>query len=112
MLLAKINPAAITVRQSGPFEEPTHVLGDHMRVTAERYELGSNRVRFQVAFGYLEDRGKGQLPNYQVIHFDSITLEGDDIETWGEDDTVIMSLIATKMNTSVESFQNIEVNGQ
>lgn len=111
MLFAKINPAAITVRQNTPFEEPIQVLGDHMKVTAERYELGSNRVRFQVAFGYLEPRNPEQLPNFQVIHFDSIVLEGEDIETWGTDDTLIIELIATKMNTSVVSFENIEVNG-
>lgn len=113
MLLAKINPPAITVRQNSPFEEPTQVLGDLMRVIAERYELGSNKVRFQVSFGYIEQPVQetiGNKPIFRVIHFDSVVLEGEDIETWGEDDTVIMELIASKFNTQVVEFQNIEVN--
>lgn len=114
MFLAKINPAAITVRQTNPFETPVQVLGDHMRVVAERYELGSNRVRFQVSFGYLAQPGsEGNTsfkPNYNVIHFDSVILEGTDIESWGQDDTVIIQIIAGKFNTTIESFENIEVN--
>jgi hypothetical protein len=114
MLLAKINPPAITVRQNSPFEEPTQVLGDLMRVIAERYELGSNKVRFQVSFGFIEQPNQESImmnkPNFKVIHFDSVILEGEDIETWGEDDTVIMELIASKFNTQVVEYQNIEVN--
>jgi hypothetical protein len=113
MLLAKINPPAITVRQGSPFEEPTQVLGDLMRVIAERYELGSNKVRFQVSFGYIEQPAQETIdskPIFRVIHFDSVVLEGEDIETWGEDDTVIMELIASKFNTQVVEYQNIEVN--
>jgi hypothetical protein len=112
MLLAKINPPAITVRQNSPFDEPTQVLGDLMRVVAERYELGSLKVRFQVSFGYIEQPQdlNSNKPNFKVIHFDSVILEGEDIETWGEDDTVIMELIASKFNTQVVEYQNIEVN--
>jgi hypothetical protein len=112
MLLAKINPPAITVKQQTPFEEPTQILGDYMKVVAERYELGSNKVRFQVAFGYLEQSQQeaNNLPTFRVIHFDSIILEGDDIESWGEDDTIIMEIIAGKFNTQVTEFENIEVN--
>ena len=114
MLLAKINPPAINVRQNNPFDQPSQVLGDYMKVTAERYELGSNKVRFQIAFGYLTEPSNenvpNQLPTFNVIHFDSVILEGNDIESWGEDDTVIMDIIATKFNTAIESFQNIEIN--
>ncbi len=114
MLFAKINPPAITVRQTSPFDEPTQILGELMKVTAERYELGSNKVRFQVAFGYLIQPGEmgntNNKPSFQVIHFDGITLEGADIESWGQDDTVIIDIIATKMNTSVVSYENIDIN--
>lgn len=115
MLLAKINPPAITVRQSTPFEQPSQILGDYMKVTAERYELGSNRVRFQIAFGYITEPSQEQvignaLATFNVIHLDSIVLEGQDIQSWGEDDTTIMNIIANKFNTAVETFQNIEVN--
>lgn len=114
MLFAKINPPAITVRQTSPFDEPVQVLGDLMKVTAERYELGSNRVRFQVAFGYLVQPGSqgntSSRPTFNVIHFDGITLEGADIESWGQDDTVIIQVIADKFNTTIQSFENIEVN--
>lgn len=100
MLLAKINPPAKSVKQDTPFSALVEVVGDHMRVVADKYELGSNKVRFQVSFGFLLPNGTDEFI-YQTIHRDTIVLQGAELTDWGTDDSVIFSKIAVKLSLTV-----------
>jgi hypothetical protein len=107
MLLAKINPPAKMVTQPSPFTEPVQTVGEYMRVSTERYLMGSTSVRFQVAFGQTVPSGVDRY-EFRSIHSQSVTLSGPDLDGWGSDDTFILEKIAEKIGLTVT--ETVEIN--
>jgi len=107
MLLAKINPPAKMINQSSPFTEPEQTIGEYMRVSTDRYLMGSTSVRFQVAFGQTVPSGVDRY-EFRSIHTESITLSGTDLEGWGSSDTFILEKIAEKIGLTVT--ETVEMN--
>lgn len=101
MIFGKINPAATVYQQSTPFGSTT-VTGSYMTAIARPYVLGANQVNFQVVYGNCTfDTGSGAVVNFQQVFSDNVTLSGNVIITWGENDAVILDAIATQQGTTV-----------
>jgi hypothetical protein len=108
MLLAKINPPAKISTQESPFSAAIETIGEYMRVSTDRYLMGSTSARFQVAFGYLVPNGVNRF-TYQPIHSQTIVLESAELQDWGTDDTVIFTKIATQIGISVVETVDINI---
>lgn len=108
MLLAIINPPAVTTQQDSPFSAPTSVEGKYMRVVAEKYELKPEKVRFNVWFGYLIPNGIDRF-EFRAIHRDSVTLTGEELADWGADDEIVFEKIAPKFNVSIVEVQDLNI---
>lgn len=104
MLIAEISPAAQIVTEANPFS-PVTTEAAYMAAIARPYALGATTVNFQVTYGLLvpapEGSPVGTLPSFQGLFNTSVTLSGDQISSWGIDDTIILDEIASVVGTTV-----------
>ncbi len=104
-IFAKIDPAVTLIQQDSIFNpNPTYIVGSYMTAVAERYVLGANEANFRVSYGMCEFDEAENVTRFTPIHSENINLSEQDIETWGQDDSVILYTIADKQNTSVISI--------
>lgn len=99
MLFGKINPPASTVHQVSPFSSTTQT-AELMAAIARPYLLGSSKVNFEVIFGNGDISGD-TVTNFISVTNSNITLGKSSLESWGLDDSIILSEIATQMGTNV-----------
>jgi hypothetical protein len=99
MLYGKINPPASTVHQSTPFSSTTET-ADLMMVIARPYILGSTKVNFEVVFGNGDISGN-TVTNFRNILSSNTTLGKSSLESWGLDDSIILSEVAAQMGTNI-----------
>lgn len=109
MLLATVNPPAITTKQDSPFVLPTQVEGKYMKVSAERYNLKPEKVRFNVSFGYLIPNGIDKY-DFKTIHRNSVELTSSELTDWGTDDEIIFEKIAPKFNLTIVKIEDLTLN--
>jgi hypothetical protein len=106
MLLAKISPAAKQIVQTSPFES-SEVTAEYMSALARPYALGASKVNFEVVFGNLVESPKpgSEEVAQQLVRVTNanVQLEGEELASWGTDDSVVLSAIAAKLGTSVVS---------
>jgi hypothetical protein len=101
MIFGKIDPVLSMVTQNSLFNPTTEfITGSYGTAMATPYPLGAHKVNFRVSYGNCEFVD-GQVSKFNIIHQDSITLSGEDIETWGTDDSVILDIIAEQQGTEV-----------
>ena len=104
-IFAKIDPVVSLVQQDSIFNpNPIYVTGSYMTAFAERYALGANKANFRVSYGECKFDESNNVTEFKAIHSENITLSEQDIESWGQDDSVILYIIASKNNTSVTSI--------
>lgn len=103
MLYAKINPSATRVEQNSPFGAPKTIVADYMTVVARPYILGSERTRFEIQYGSLDIDENGYAKNFNQIMSGEVVLTAAQLSTWGLDDSIVLSVIAQKVGTTVES---------
>ena len=99
MLYGKINPPASTIHQATPFSSTTET-ADLMMVIARPYILGSTKVNFEVIFGNGDISGN-TVTNFRSILSSNVTLGRSSLESWGLDDSVILTEVATQMGTNI-----------
>lgn len=106
MLLAKISPAAKQIVQTSPFES-SEISAEYMSALARPYALGASKVNFEVVFGNLvevdQPGSEEKVQHFSGVTNTSVVLEGEELASWGTDDSVILSAIASKLGTSVVS---------
>jgi hypothetical protein len=104
MLVAKINPAVKLAKQDDLFNVSS-VEVDSILVAARPYVLGSKEVNFEVLFGNVgtsEETGEKQFVS---LSSQQVLLTAEEIGEWGTDDTIILTAVAAKLGTSIESSE-------
>jgi len=109
MIFAKISPEAIKPIHSNPFTL-TQVTGSYMMATATPYKLGASLVNFSLNYGNIEFNEFGTPIRFTSILESSIDLAGDELDGWGEDDTIILGVLATREGTTATEFLTIQDN--
>jgi len=113
MLLAKINPAATFTSQDGPFAQPTIITADYLTALARPYVAGAAQTNFEIQFGTYTPAVKGEQPqpaNFNRIQSSQLVLTSQDLASWGEDDSALLDVVASKLGTSVVETVDVEVN--
>jgi hypothetical protein len=109
MIIAKITPAATKVTQVNPFSSVTENL-DYMTVAARPYVVGSSETNFQISFGTVELNNEGVVTRFKNESNERMKLTSEELSTWGTNDEVLLEIVATKLNVSIVSFENVESN--
>lgn len=99
MIYAKINPVAEVYNSSGPFGHTT-TTGSYAMVVADPYFLGANMVTFNVHYG------EAIINEDSSFQFNRISsglevLSGSVIDTWGNDDSIILAAVLENQGTQV-----------
>jgi len=111
MIFGKINPVLSMVTQDSLFNPTAEfITGSYITAMATPYPLGANQVNFRVSYGNCEFKD-GEVVNFKAIHQDSVTLSGEDIESWGTDDAVILDIITEKQGTEIVEVVSGSVDG-
>ncbi len=101
MIFGKINPVISMATQDTLFNPaPEFITGSYMTAVANNYALGANQVNFRVMYGNCTFES-GSVVGFTTIHADNVVLSGSAIETWGTDDSVILSAIAVQQGTTI-----------
>jgi len=109
MLVAKITPAAKKIINSDPFNVVTEDL-NYMSIIARPYVAGSEKVNFQINYGNVRLNDKEEPDGFNQGSSSQLNMTSEELLTWGTDDSVLFSLVATKLNVSV--LEIIEVPGR
>lgn len=114
MLIAKINPAATFTSQSGPFSTPETISADYLTALARPYIAGATQTNFEVQYGTYTpavvgveasedvEAVRAQPATFNHIQSSSIVLTAAELATWGTDDSVLLSVVASKLGTTVQ----------
>jgi hypothetical protein len=120
MLLAKINPAASFTSQSGPFTASETITADYLTALARPYLAGATQTNFEVQFGTYTPAVAGvgasegveainaQPSKFNHIQSSNVTLTAAELANWGTDDSVLLSVVAAKLGTSVVSTATVD----
>lgn len=104
MIFAKINPPLSLVDQTNVFSQNvTFRTGDYMSAVASPFRLGDDEVEFEVVFGSCKFNEEREVQDFDVYHREQIKLSGEIIQSWGEDDNVILTAIAAERGLSIEA---------
>lgn len=111
-IFGKINPVISIVEQTTLFNpSPTYITGDYMTATANPYVLGTNEVNFRVVYGNCAFDSNGEVVSFKSIHSDNVRLSGSAITSWGEDDSVILEILAQQQGTTVTQVVSGNIEG-
>ncbi len=102
MLFAKINPTAKSAIQEDAFT--INEKECEWMTASTQYNLGQSYTRFEISFGNFLVNPDPNEPAQST--FDkSLTIFADftnqELSTWGEDDSVVFTIIASKIGTTV-----------
>lgn len=101
-IFGQINPIITLVEQTNIFNpSPSYITANYMTAVANNYLLGANEANFRILYGNCAFNEKGDVVEFKTVHSDSTTLSGDDISTWGENDSVVLEALAKKQGTTI-----------
>ena len=110
MLYAKINPKATFIKQEGPFTAPITVEADYLTAIARPYVPGAPKTNFEVQFGTAVLDEAGVVVSIKNVSTSSIVLTAEELADWGVEDSSMLTPIAAKLGTSVESIIDVAGN--
>jgi len=115
MLLAKLGQKATFVQQQNPFQT-TSIDAHYMTALARPYQLGGAHTSFEVVFGNLipaveaveasegVEAVQAQPARFEQVSSSRIELTGEELASWGSDDSVVLEAIAKKYGTTCGEF--------
>lgn len=108
MLLAKINPAAEKITEVSPFSSTTISL-DYMTAIARPYVAGATQTNFVIEFGNITEVDD-VVTSFQSKTQTNLILTSDELSSWGTNDEVLLTIVASKLGVAVEGYKNFDGN--
>lgn len=105
MLYGKITPEATFVTQVTPFETSS-VNAGYITALARPYGLGSKKINFEVIFGNVTQSEDGSQKFERVSSY-MVKFNDLELSTWGTDDSVVLTKIGEKLNTTITEIITI-----
>jgi hypothetical protein len=106
MLLAKINPSAEKITEVTPFSSVTTSL-DYMTAIARPYVAGATQTNFAIEFGNVT-KVDGVATSFQSQTQSNLTLTSEELSSWGTNDEVLLTIVASKLGVAVEGYENVD----
>ena len=98
MLLGKLNTQAVKVYQDGPFSTAT-ATADYLVASTSRYVIGEQSVSFELRFGNIVVENEQE--RFDILLRETFVMTNEELSTWGTDDSVLLDLVAAKLNNSI-----------
>ena len=109
MIIAKLNPGISVTNQNSPFESPVTTTYDWMTAVVQRYIPGAANYSVNLVYGTVTMNEAGTLPMiFRNVGGSLVELTAEEISTWGTNDVVLLEILATKVNLTIESTYEIE----
>jgi hypothetical protein len=109
MIIAKLNPGISVTNQNSPFESPVAVTYDWMTTVVQRYIPGASNYNVNLVYGTVTMDGTGTIPTkFKRVGAAPVELTAEEISTWGTNDTVLLEIVATKTNLTIENTYEIQ----
>lgn len=99
MIYAKINPVAQVYNTNGPFGH-TITTGSYAMAIADPYFLGASKVVFNIHYGDAIIKDSNSFEFYKISSATEV-LSGSIIDTWGNDDSIILEELLRLQGTQV-----------
>ena len=106
MLLAKINPSAEKISEITPFSSVTISL-DYMTAIARPYVAGATQTNFAIEFGTIT-KVDGVPTSFRAQNQSNLTLTSEELSSWGTNDEVLLTIIASKLGVAIEGYENVD----
>lgn len=113
MLVAKINPPAKRVIQTGPFSTEEFT-GDCMVARCNKLVIGASEdIQFEVRFGNIKyeknlDGSQGK-PLFDKVYQTRMEFTAQEMANWGTDDSVVYDIIAQRAGVNIVSKFEIDI---
>jgi len=110
MIIAKLNPGISVINQNSPFESPVTTTYNWMSAVVQRYIPGAVSYSVKLVYGDLI-MSDDEIPapkRFRVINSTPVGLTAGEISNWGTDDVVLLEILATKLNLTIESTLEID----
>lgn len=108
MIIAKINPGISVVNQPDPFTSPTTTTYYWFTAVIQRYIPGASNYNVNAVYGTATMDGTGVLPvSFKRIGAYPVELTAEEISTWGTNDVVLLQILASKLNLTIENTYEI-----
>jgi hypothetical protein len=109
MIIAKLNPGISVINQNSPFESPVTTTYNWMSAVVQRYIPGAVSYSVKLVYGTVTMDEAGALPMiFRNVGGSPVELTAEEISTWGTNDVVLLEILATKLNLTIESTYEIE----
>lgn len=105
MIFGKITPN-VTVTVPDTLTSTKLIKLDYMTAVARNYRLGSaaKPVTFEVFFGTVQNNDEGNPANFTKGMSQKVHILPQDLQDWGTDDKVALTIIANHLGISIEEF--------
>lgn len=108
MLYAKISPVATFTQQTSPFTAPDSTIAEYITAIARPYQVGAPSTRFEIQYGNIVSNEQANVVEvFTTLSNSNVELTAEELASWGTDDTVLLSIIATKIGTSAVDFKTV-----
>jgi hypothetical protein len=109
MIIAKLNPGISVINQNSPFESPVTTTYNWMSAIVQRYIPGAANYSVKLVYGTVTMDEADALPMiFRNVGGSLVELTAEEISTWGTNDVVLLEILATKLNLTIESTYEIE----
>jgi hypothetical protein len=110
MIIAKLNPGISIIKQESPFEAPVSITYDWMTVFIPRYIPGAANFNVNLSYGdaVMNDEPTPAPKKFRGVKAISVGLTAGEISNWGTNDVVLLEILATKMNLTIEKTYEID----
>jgi hypothetical protein len=98
MLLGKLATPATKVYQVDALKTET-ASADYLVVGTNKYVIGEHDVQFEVRFGNIVVENDKE--RFDIVLRHPLTMSQEELATWGIDDSIVLDLVAQKINNSI-----------
>lgn len=98
MLLGKLATPVTKVYQVDALQTKT-ATAEYLVVAANNYVIGKPDVQFEVRFGNIVTEKDKE--RFDIVLRHDLKMTQEELSTWGTDDSVVLDLVAAKLNNSI-----------
>lgn len=107
MLIAKLTEPVEKIYQKNGLETET-VTAQYLAVSVSNYDMGATLSIFNYKIGKFENQSSSIKPYFNPVIRGSVRLTEQEFADWGTDDTVLLQIVANKLNVEIESIETLK----
>jgi hypothetical protein len=78
-----------------------------MTAIARPYVAGATQTNFSIEFGAIT-KVDGVPTSFRAQNQSNLTLTSEELSSWGTNDEVLLTIIASKLGVAIEGYENVD----